>query len=171
MAAERQNGRTAALLVGLILLAGPLVAQDEIGIPRGTRVEPVTIEDLDGNAADLGQWIGHRPLLIEFWATWCPNCAALEPRLVELHRQYGDRVQFVAVAVGVNQNPRSIVRHLERHQVPWPTLWDGRGRATRAFQAPTTSYIVVLDPGGRVVYTGAGTDQDLRPVLASVTGN
>ncbi|MEX0692218.1 MAG: TlpA disulfide reductase family protein [Gemmatimonadales bacterium] len=156
------------LLLGLALLAAPLAAQDDMGIARGTVPEAVAIEDLDGNAVDLGQWIGQGPVLFEFWATWCPLCTRLEPQLLDLHRRYGERVAFVAIAVGVNQTPRSIKRHLERHTLPWPTLFDGRGRAVRAFQAFTTSFVVVLDAEGRVVYTGSGADQDLAPVLAAL---
>jgi len=46
--------------------------------------------------------------------------------------------------------------------MPFPMLWDTEGRATRAFQAPSTSYVVVLDAGGKVVYTGLGEDQDIE---------
>lgn len=159
------------LLLGLALLgAGRLSAQEEMGILRGSVPEAVTIDDLDGNPVDLGRWIGQGPVLFEFWATWCPNCAELEPRLLELHRRFGDRVAFVAIGVGINQNPRSIRRYLERHTIPWPTLWDGRGRAVRAFSAFTTSYIVVLDRDGKVVYTGSGGDQELEPALVGVAG-
>ena len=156
------------VLMALVTMSVPLAAQDEMGITRGTVPEVVAIEDLDGNVVDLGRWVGQGPVLFEFWATWCSLCARLEPRLLELHRQYGERVAFVAVAVGVNQTPRSIKRHLERHDLPWPTLWDGRGRAVRAFSAFTTSFVVVLDAEGRVVYTGSGADQNLGPVLARV---
>ena len=36
----------------------------------------------------------------------------------------------------------------------------------RAFQAPSTSYVAVLDASGKVVYTGVGEDQDIEAVLA-----
>jgi uncharacterized membrane protein YeiH len=50
----------------------------------------------------------------------------------------------------------------------FPVLWDGRGAAVRAFRAPATSYVVVLDAAGRVVYTGIGADQDIEMALALV---
>lgn len=76
----------------------------------------------------------------------------------------------MAVAVAVNQTKRSIRRHLERDPVPFPVAWDTRGRATRAFMAPTTSYVVILDAEGRVVYTGVGSDQDLESGLEAALG-
>ncbi len=140
--------------------------EDEVGIPLGSSPDPVLIEDLEGNSVDLGAWIGHQPVLLEFWARWCEQCEALLPRLREAHARHAETVVFLAIGVGVNQNPRSIKRHLNRHPMPFPVLWDGQGKATRRFMAPTTSYIVVLDADGRVVYTGVGPDQDIGAALA-----
>lgn len=165
-----------SLVVALITVlssAAALHAQDEIGIPRGAAPKPVTIEDLDGQPVDLRQWIGQKPVLLEFWALWCENCEALLPRMREAHARYGDDVEFIAVSVGVNQTPRRIRRHLEKHPIPFRVLWDGQGKATRAFLAPITSYVVILDSAGRVVYTGAGPDQNIdaaiQRVLAAAT--
>lgn len=159
-------------LLALHLCAGTAAAQEaEIGISRGTVPPAVTLEDLDGNSVDLGQWVGTRPVLLEFWATWCPVCADLFPAIEQAARRYGDRVQFVVVAVGVNQSQRSIRRHLEKHPMPWATvLWDGRGAAVRAYQAFTTSYVVVLDATGKVVYTGSGAEQDIVGAMARAVG-
>lgn len=154
-----------SLLLAALLSAvtgSALPAQEtQIGIALGSIPPAVEIEDLDGNPVDLGRYIGETPLLLEFWATWCPLCQALLPRMEAAHEKYGDQVRFFAVAVAVNQTKRSIRRHLEDHQLPFPVLWDTRGRAVRAFMAPTTSYVVVLDAEGRVVYTGTGDDQDI----------
>lgn len=158
-----------ALGVALLAVARPTAAQD-IGLPVGTQAQAVSLEDLDGNAVDLGQFIGKGPVLLEFWATWCPLCEELEPAMHAVEQRFGDAVEVVVVAVGVNQNPRSIRRHLEGHRMPGRVLFDTKGAATRAFKAPTTSYVVVLDAQGRVAYTGQGSDQDLVAAVARVTG-
>lgn len=163
--------RAAGLAFALAAAVGPSSASaQDVGIAIGTNVEPVQVEDLDGNPVDLAQYIGERPVLLEFWATWCPLCEALEPRLEAARSKYGDAFDLVLIAVAVNQNPRSIRRHLERHPLPGRVLWDTDGRATRAFQAPTTSYIVILDAEGRVTYTGVGEDQDLDAALSRTVG-
>jgi len=110
-------------------------------------------------------------VLLEFWATWCPLCKALEPALKDAHARYGASVQFVAIGVGVNESPASIKRHLADHPLPFPVVFDASGAAVRAYQAPTTSYIVVLDRAGKVTYTGTGTDQDIAAALRPVVGN
>lgn len=161
-----------AALVLAAVLATPAWGQvDEIGIPLGSMPDAVTIQDLDDNPVDLGRWVGKKPVLLQFWARWCEQCEALKPRMQEAHARYGDQVEFLAVGVGVNQRPRSIRRYLARHPMPFPVLWDGEGKATRTYMAPTTSYVVILDAGGHVAYTGVGPDQDIDAAVRRVAGD
>jgi len=158
-----------ALATAAVLLAAarPANAQD-VGIEVGSTPAAVTIEDLEGNPVDLGQWIGKKPVVFQFWATWCPLCEALEPKVAAAKQRFGEKVDVVFVAVAVNQTKRSIQRHLRDRPMPGPVLWDTDGKATRAFKAPTTSYIVVLDAAGKVTYTGVGDDQDVATAVARV---
>ena len=155
-----------ALCAGLLFVAPALLrAQDVIGIPVGETPPAVTLENLNGDSVALSQWIGKKPVIVEFWATWCPICAELLPRMEAAQKKFGDRAAFLVVAVAVNQSKSSVRRHLEKHPMPFTFLWDGNGAAVRAFDAPSTSYVVVLDAKGRVVYTGVGADQDIEAAL------
>jgi thiol-disulfide isomerase/thioredoxin len=142
-----------------------LRAQDVIGISVGETPPAVTLESLTGDSVALSQWVGKKPVIVEFWAIWCPICAELLPRMEAAHQKYGDRAEFLVVAVAVNQSKNTVRRHLEKHPMPFTFLWDGNGAAVRAFQAPSTSYIAVLDSKGKVVYTGVGEDQDIDAAL------
>src|SRR2546430_5916239 len=154
------------LCVGLLIGIPALIrGQDVIGIPVGQTPPAVTLESLTGDSVALSQWIGKKPVIVEFWATWCPICAELLPRMEAAKQKFGDRAEFIVVAVAVNQSRNSVRRHLEQHPMPFMFLWDGNGAAVRAFQAPSTSYIAVLDSKGKVVYTGVGEDQDIEAAL------
>ena len=155
-----------AVCAGLLFVAPALLrAQDVIGIPVGETPPAVTLESLSGDSVALSQWIGKKPVIVEFWATWCPICAALLPRMEAAQKKYGNQAEFLVVAVAVNQSRNGVRRHLERDPMPFTFLWDGNGAAVRAFQAPSTSYIAVMDAKGRVVYTGVGEDQDIEAAL------
>src|SRR5690606_20235082 len=102
-------------LVGSLFIAAHASAQD-IGLPVGATPDAAVVEDLDGNAVDLGRIVGTKPALLEFWATWCPLCEELEPQMRTIAQRYGTDIEVLVIAVGVNQNPRSIRRHLQRHE-------------------------------------------------------
>jgi len=136
--------------------------EGEVGLPLGTQAPSAAVEDLSGVPVELLDLVRGRPALIEFWATWCENCEALQPQLDEIQARHGEAIAIVAVAVGVAQSVRRVRRYLEEHDPGYPFVWDARGAAVRAYQAPTTSVVVMLDDRGSVVYTGSGSRQDLK---------
>jgi cytochrome c biogenesis protein CcmG/thiol:disulfide interchange protein DsbE len=159
------------LAVFLLLLGGMPTgasAQDE-GIAIGARAPVVVVNDIDGQPVDLGAYLGKQPVLLEFWATWCNVCEELLPRVQAAYDTYGGSVAFFGVNVTVNQTPERVRRWIASHHPPYRTLYDDKGVSTRAYEAPITSYIVIIDAAGRVAYTGTGADQDITGALARVT--
>jgi thiol-disulfide isomerase/thioredoxin len=154
----------------LAALGAPLSAQD-LGLEIGTVAPTAKVETLDGAAADLGKYVGKTPVLMEFWATWCGNCHELEPSLKALHAKYGAKMAFVGVAVSVNQSPQRVKAYVAKNKLPWDQVFDRKGEASGAFDAPATSYIVILDAGGKVIYTGLGGKQDLEPAIRKAIGS
>jgi thiol-disulfide isomerase/thioredoxin len=157
-------GRLFAIGALATALATPAFGQD-LGIEVGQTAPAVTVQSLDGKAVNLGNYIGKTPMMIEFWATWCPNCKELMPTLLDVEKKYGKRVKFVAIAVAINQSPEKVRRFLAAHPLPHDTFYDVEGSAAGAFDAPATSYVVMLDKAGRVVYTGLGGKQDLETAV------
>jgi thiol-disulfide isomerase/thioredoxin len=151
------------MLIGSSL--GTSAAAQDLGIEVGSQAPAVMVHSLDGKQVDLGKYIGKTPMLIEFWATWCANCRELMPTLLEAEKKFGKKVKFVALAVAINQSPERVRRFIAAHPLPHETFYDTDGKAAGAFDAPATSYVVVLDKAGRVVYTGLGGKQDLEAAL------
>ena len=156
--------------IAAFVLAAPLGAQ-EIGLDIGTPGPAANVETLDGKPVNLSQYVGKRPVVMEFWATWCGNCHELEPALKALHAKYADKVSFVGVAVSINQSPARVKAYVAKNNLPWIQLFDRKGEATGAYDAPATSYVVVLDASGKVVYTGLGGKQKLEPAIRKALGD
>ncbi len=155
----RVRGALAALL--LVAAATTSAAAQELGLPLGTRAPAAAVETLDGRPADLASVVARGPVLIEFWATWCPNCKALEPQMKQIATRYAGRIRLVGVAVSVNQSPERVRAYAAKYQLPLELYYDRAGKATAAYDVPATSYVVVLDRTGKVVYTGQGAEQTL----------
>ena len=155
-------------VIGLGAGARALTAQ-ETGLAVGARAPVVAVKDLDGQSVNLGQYIGHKPVLLEFWATWCEVCRDLMPTVRAAHQEFGDRVEFFGVNVTVNQTPERVRRYVAAEHPPFRTLYDEEGVSIRAYEAPTTSYVVIIDRAGKVAYTGTGATQDLASALRAVS--
>ncbi len=164
----RQSLRRLGVALAILAIGGSALRAQESGIPVGTVAPGAAVETLDGRPADLGSVIGTKPVLIEFWATWCGVCRALEPTMTAMQAKYADRVTFVGVAVSVNQSDERVRRYVAEHLRGFTHFYDRRGFAVEAYDVPATSYVVIIDAAGRVVYTGLGADQELDRALAAV---
>lgn len=164
-----------ALKAGLLtaLLCGgsqTLHAQQEV-VGVGQPAPATAVHGLDGKAVDLGQYIGKKPVFLEFWATWCESCDALLPEVRAAHAEYGDKVEFIGINITVNQTVEQVRRYIELKKPPFRTLYDDEGTSTRAFQVPATSYVVIVDRTGKIVYTGSGGTQKFDAPLRRIIGH
>jgi thiol-disulfide isomerase/thioredoxin len=148
-----------------LMLAHALPAQDPMGLAVGARAPGAAVQTLDGKRVDLASYLGKGPVVLEFWALWCGNCKELEPQIKSLAAKYAGKVTFVAVAVSVNESPDRVKRYAAKYGYTHTVLFDSEGAATDAYAVPATSYVVVVDRTGKIVYTGLGGDQKLEAAV------
>ena len=159
-----------SLALLLLSLHSPLVGQ-QVSLPLGTKAPAAAVEDLDGNPVQIFDFMDEgKATLIEFWASWCENCEALQPQLDQIQAEWGAQVNIVTVAVAVSQSQRRVKRHVEDHGIQYPYLWDGEGEAVKAYGVLGTSIVLIFDENGKVAYTGSGRSQDLVGEVAKLVG-
>ena len=125
-----------------------------------------SVVTLDGRQVDLATYIGKRPVVLEFWATWCPLCKQLESQMQAAREKYADRVTFVSVGVRDNQTSEKQRMYADARHLGGEFVFDRDGKAVAAYKVPHTSYLVVVDAQGRVVYTGVGGEQNVEAAIA-----
>jgi thiol-disulfide isomerase/thioredoxin len=140
----------------------------DVGLKVGTQAPAAVVERLEGGTVDIADYYGRQPVVLEFWATWCPLCRKLEPPLQAAREKYAGKVTFVSVGVPANQTPEKQRAYVEEKKLTGVFTFDRSGTAMKAFAVPHTSYIVVVGPDRRVAYTGVGDDQDIDAVLAKL---
>ena len=153
------------LAAGLMAFAPAVARAQDVGLEIGSAAPPAKVYTLDGKEADLAQYIGKVPIVMEFWAIWCPNCKELEPTLLSAAKKYGGQVKFLGIAVSVNESPEKVKAFVEKHGLPGEQFFDTKGNASGAYDAPATSYVVVINKAGKVVYTGLGGKQNLEAAI------
>jgi thiol-disulfide isomerase/thioredoxin len=157
-----------ALLALTLTAANPRAAlAQESGIAVGATAPGAAVVTLDGRPANLADFIGRTPVVLEFWATWCPLCRRLEPAMRAAQEKYAGRVTFVSVGVSDNQSPERQQRYVTERKLGGTFVFDATGMAVAAYKVPHTSYVVVIDRAGEIVYTGVGDAQNIDAAVAA----
>ena len=91
---------------------------------RATAGEPAplayVLEDMNGNTVNLADYRG-RPLIVNFWATWCGPCKHEIPAFVELVEKYKDQ-GFTVLGISVDDAPEDLRSFAEEHGMNYPVL-------------------------------------------------
>lgn len=133
----------------------------------------LNLPDAQGFATGLAQLRG-KPLVVNFWATWCPPCVEEMPELDGLYREFEPKGLQV-LGLGVD-SPENIRKFVEQRPVAYPLLVAGAGGSelSRRFgnRAGGLPYTVVIDRSGRVTrrIVGRFRRQDLRDAIEAVAG-
>jgi len=113
-----------------------------------------------------------RPLLIEFWATWCPPCRASIAHLNELNEKYHDQGLEI---VGISGEEKSVVEGFRaRTPMNYTVALDANQALAGAFQVQAIPQAWLLDKDGRIVWSGhpiALDEQSIARVLPNHSKN
>jgi cytochrome c biogenesis protein CcmG/thiol:disulfide interchange protein DsbE len=152
----------------LFLALGFRSNPNEIESPLLGRPAPVfQLNDLDNQLVNLQQFAG-RPVVLNFWATWCIPCVAEHETFRLAARRYGARVSFLGV---VYQDEVPAIRGFLQRYGSWgPTLLDPDVSVAIAYGVYGVPETFIIDPRGKIArkFTGEVDARELEAVLQSV---
>lgn len=147
---------TAEIVLIVALIAG---VRAYVGRHAASGPAPaIDARTLAGDPVSLAARRG-RPVLVHFWATWCPVCRAEQGAIAGVAQDY--RVITIAMQSGGDDEIR---RYLAEHDWRVPVVNDADGRLTRAYGVHGVPTSFVVDSGGtiRAVEVGYTTEIGLR---------
>ena len=117
----------------------------------------------EGDEIEISE-LRERPLVINFWATWCGPCIKELPNFVEKHEEHGEEVTFLGISV--DQDPEIIRRFLDYKPLPYMLAWDSAGIA-RDLGIQTIPFTIAVDAEGKVagVHRGYASTEDLEELM------
>jgi peroxiredoxin len=128
-----------------------------------------TATTVDGKQFDAATLAG-RPVVLWFWAAWCPRCRAAADEVAGVQRDFAGRVHTVGVA-GLNSGAAGMREFVADHGIGgFVNLADDEGAVWRRFGVTTQEYYVLLDAGGAVVHKGPLTPDGLRDRVTALAG-
>jgi len=143
----------------IILTLGLLIASCSGGTEQvataGSQAPDFQLLNLDGQPVSLSNLRG-KPVLVNFWATWCPPCRAEMPFIQEIFREWSD-AGLVILAIDIGENPSTVKGFMESYGFSFPVLLDTSRDVALKYNVrgiPTTFFI---DKNGiiKVVKVGA----------------
>lgn len=176
--ARKAAGVGLALVVVLVIavIGAVIVGSGEGGVrfegdirPGGT-LQALQLPALQGGGEMDYATISDRPVVINFFASWCPNCIAEMPGFQTVHEALGDRVAFLGISQSDSRD--GSIDLVRQTGITYPAGVDAQGTffaATGSVGMPTTVFVL---PGGKIAYIqiGALDEASLRDQIAKYFG-
>ena len=125
----------------------------------GDLLPSITLPDPGGRAFSTGSLKG-KYYLIDFWSTWCPQCAAYSKAKMELRKLFPSE-RFEMVSVAIDAERKDWENDLRRGQPGWPQLIDTemwQGVTVRTLKFDSIPFNFLVDPEGRILQKGLPPD-------------
>lgn len=157
-----------AFVAIVVLVAGVVwLARDPAETASDEAAPELTLNFFDGTSQQLSDLQG-RPVVLNFWASWCPACVSEMPAFGEVHRRLGDQVEFI----GVNTQEVSLeaaAKLVKQTNVDYRLVHDPDGAIYNLFGGIAMPTTVFISATGVVEQVHAGTifEEDLTAIIES----
>ena len=147
--------RAPAMLLRALLAAGLiLAAAGAAALEVGDTVRLPEVRTLDGRTLSATALAG-KPLVVEYWATWCPFCAMQNPRLQKLYeRTRGTPLQVLTISI--DKDPREAADYMKKRGYTFPATMDSPALQAVFGKRKGLPELYVIDARGRVVQKEVG---------------
>jgi peroxiredoxin len=112
------------------------------------------LENLNGGTITLSEFRGKKPVIVDFWASWCPNCRRDMPQLNGFYEKYKDKIEVIGV--NLQEKESTVKNFIESHGISFPIALDPSGQASNAYGIRYTNTHFLIDTDGNLVRTIAG---------------
>jgi peroxiredoxin len=143
----------------LLLLLSCLVFQLAIadsqltGMVKQPPAADFQLPDLDGNIHRLQDYHG-KPIIINFWATWCPPCRAELPSMNRGWKKVKGEIAMIAVNIG--EDEETIKRFMQDYPIDFQVLLDKNASSIQTWPISGLPTTFVVSPDGNIHYQAVG---------------
>ena len=133
-----------------------------------------TVYDLEGNPHKLSDFEG-KPVVLNFWASWCGPCKSEMPDFEAAYKQYGEEIHFLMVNMtdGARETVDRAKEFVSQNGYTFPVLYDTESNAAMTYgvySLPTT-YFIDAEGYGAAQATGAIDAETLKRGISMIAGS
>lgn len=114
-----------------------------------------TVYDANGNPVKLSDYIG-KPVVLNFWASWCPPCKAEMPDFQEVYQELGSQVQFLMVNTTVSDTLADAKAFIQSSGYTFPVFYDTKDLASIAYSISSWPNTFFINAEGQIVARASG---------------
>jgi peroxiredoxin len=158
------------LLIILVTVAGQGIAEQTLApVPGAIPAPDFVLQDTDGKMHRLSDYRG-KPVIINFWATWCPPCREEIPSMNRVwHILEKEDVAMLAVNMGEDED--TIFIFTADYPADFPILMDRDGAVIEQWPVKGLPTTYVVAPDGTIAYRAIGSREwDDRRLLEKIRG-
>ena len=153
-----------------VLIRLPAVADEQKETAPAVVAPDFELQDLNGTNVTLSQFKGQKPVLLYFWAKWCPVCMAVRPEVIELRKATArDDIEILAINVGGiggrGDSLAKVKRFEEAYPAPYTVLYDTDSKVTHSYRVEGIPHFILLDKTGAIKYEGSRLPSDTMKLL------
>lgn len=139
-----------------------------LGVPIGEAAPDFELQTIEGKSYRLSDLKG-KPVMINFWATWCPPCRAEMPAMQEAFKEF-EAEGFTILAVNLNESDVAIKSFIDRYGLTFPIVVDKQDKVSKAYDIVPlpTSYFVDRDGIVQGKWTGEIRKEQLRTLIKKI---
>lgn len=140
----------------------------------GEAAPDFTYYTIKGDEIKLSSFIGRKPVVLDFWATWCGPCRQELPELQEFYAAHSDQVEIIAVSIDDRQVSGEVAATVGRLGLTFPIVHDSSRAIYGLFPSPGGGipYLVFIDKNGTAIDQKLGFDPagDLGQEILGIFG-
>ncbi|MBI4175199.1 redoxin domain-containing protein [Candidatus Berkelbacteria bacterium] len=132
----------------------------------GPQVPDLVLTSLAGETVNLNQFVGQKAVVVDFWASWCPNCQRDMPKMQTMYDEYKESVEILAI--NLQEPRRDIEQFVSSRKLTYPVLLDSTGKASRTFGITYTNTHILITKSGQIlgVLPGDIREDDIKQLIA-----
>ncbi len=153
---------------------GNAVSQPSFGINKGDLPPDFFITTIDGKQYRLSQFKEeNKPVLLYFWASWCPFCSKDFDIVKNIYPKYADKVTFLAIDLDLNENKELINSYKEKKGLGGIDFAEGKTGILSDYAIKYTTTKYAIGRNGVILYKGSGvfTEQQWEILFNSLVNS